>query len=189
MLQKNISGNFNMWINQIDDTEEYEGFVYRITEKDTGMVYFGIKKYFNTEKRPQKRSITDSEKEKLNLLNEELKEAKKLRKIKRKCQEELKIESKIKTLKNNVKKRISNLSGGKRKVIIESDWKTYNTSSPIMQEKLEKNPDDYEKEIIRNCKSVSELKAWEAYYQLEYYVRGDWDLLYNQMINLRLRIR
>ena len=83
------------------------------------------------------------------------------------------------------------LKGKKRKRVtwVESDWKTYNTSSPIMQEKLSSNQSNYNKEIIKVCKSVTELKAYEAYMQLTYYVNGKWDLLYNEVINLRLRIR
>ena len=112
------------------------GFVYKIIEKDTGMIYFGIKQV-------QKR-------------------------IRRK------------PLKGTKRVRIC---------YVESDWRTYNTSSPIMQEKLEANPQNYRKIIMKQCISKTELKAYEAYYQLQYYVDGNWDKLYNQVINLRLRIR
>ena len=112
------------------------GFVYKIIETDTGMIYFGIKQV-------QKR-------------------------IRRK------------PLKGTKRVRIC---------YVESDWRTYNTSSPIMQEKLSKHPENYRKIIMRCCTSKTELKAFEAYCQLEYYIAGDWDKLYNEVINLRLRIR
>ena len=77
----------------------------------------------------------------------------------------------------------------KQKKVIESDWKTYNSSNKELQEKIKENPDNYTKHIIRICDSVTEMKAYEAYYQLEYYVAGEWHRLYNEMINLRMRIR
>lgn len=116
--------------------DNYEGFVYRIEELDTGMFYYGIKKFWKIVKYPP--------------------------------------------LKGRKNKR------HKKK---ETDWKTYKTSSPIMQKKLEDNPDNYYCEIIRLCDSVTDMKAYEAYYQLEMYVEGKWDRLYNEVINLRLRIR
>ena len=83
------------------------------------------------------------------------------------------------------------LKGKKRKRLVkrESDWRTYNTSSPLLQKKLKNNPNNYEKVILKNCKSVSEMKAWEAYIQLEHYIEGRWNELYNEVINVRMRIR
>ena len=77
----------------------------------------------------------------------------------------------------------------KRHKVVETDWKIYNSSSKIMQEKIAKNPDNYLRVIKYTCKTVSELKATEAYLQLVYYISGEWDTLYNEVINLRLRIR
>jgi hypothetical protein len=112
------------------------GFVYTIVEKDTGMIYYGIKKLFKVIKYPP-----------------------------------------LKGRKN------------KRHKVKETDWRTYKTSSPIMQKKLEDNPGNYICQIIKLCDSVTEMKAYEAYYQLTHYVEGDWQKLYNEVINLRLRIR
>lgn len=75
----------------------------------------------------------------------------------------------------------------KRKFLKESDWRTYN-SSGVMKEEIEKNPERFVKTIIRYCKTVTEMKAKEAYIQLDYYFNGRWEELYNEMINLRLRI-
>ena len=77
----------------------------------------------------------------------------------------------------------------KRHKLVESDWKTYNTSSKLMQEKLESNPKNYVKEILYECDSVTDMKAIEAFIQLNYYNMGVWYKLYNEMINVRLRIR
>jgi len=87
---------------------------------------------------------------------------------------------KRKPLKGKKNRRIS---------IIESDWKTYNTSSKIMQDKLKNNPQNYTKEILICCESLTDMKVWETLLQLNYYVIGEWDLLYNEMVNIRLRIR
>lgn len=89
------------------------------------------------------------------------------------------------------KVRMKPLKGKKRKRIkmMESDWKTYNTSSKIMQEKLIKNPGNYRKIIKKNCLSITELKCEEAYEQLHCYLSGNWHMLYNQVIHLRVRIR
>jgi len=72
---------------------------------------------------------------------------------------------------------------------LESDWKNYKTSNKEMQEGLKSHPEDYSKFILKLCKSVTEMKAYEAYLQLSFYFKGDWDLLMNEMINLRIRIR
>ena len=77
----------------------------------------------------------------------------------------------------------------KRKKIVETDWKTYNSSNKILQQKLENNPDNYSKEIIECCTTITRMKALEAYMQLDYYFNGNWNKLYNEVINLRLRIR
>ena len=89
------------------------------------------------------------------------------------------------------KKTLRPLKGkkNKRHTLVESDWKTYNSSSKLMQEKIKADPTTYTKEIWYLAKTKTELKAMEAYMQLEYYFKGKWHLLFNEMINLRLRIR
>ncbi len=87
------------------------------------------------------------------------------------------------------KMKRAKLKGNKRHKKYETDWKTYKTSSPLMQKKLTKNPSNYRKTILKCCESVSEMKAWEAYYQLGIFLYGDWDKCYNEMINLRVRLR
>lgn len=83
------------------------------------------------------------------------------------------------------------LKGRKRKrvEVVESDWKVYNSSNKLLQEKIALVPEHYEKHILYLCKSVTEMKAREAHIQLSFYVDGRWDELYNEMISLRLRIR
>lgn len=129
-----------IWINgdnvTDDEIAQNEGFVYRITEKSTGKLYYGIKKF---------------------------------------------------------KKRIRRkpLKGKKRVRIdyVESKWRTYKTSSPLMQQRLTENLDNYECRIVSLSKTVTDMKAKEAYYQLKHYMNGDWNKLINEVINLRMRIR
>lgn len=118
------------------DIKDYVGFVYKICSKETGKVYYGIKKF--------------------------------KKKIRRK------------PLKGKKRVRID---------YIESDWKTYKTSSPLLQKELEDGLNNYDCQIINICTSITDMKAREAYYQLEHYIKGDWDSLINEMINLRIRIR
>ncbi len=77
----------------------------------------------------------------------------------------------------------------KRHKLVESKWREYNTSSPIMQEKLEKNPDNYKKICVRPCKSVSEKKCYEIFTILEYLFLYGWDKVYNENVNVRTRVR
>ena len=116
--------------------EDKEGFVYRITERSTGKIYVGIKKFWATKK--------------------------------------------LKPLKGKKNKRHRR---------VESDWRTYNSSNKELQMKIKANPSNYSKEIWMCCDSVTNMKAMEAYIQLDYYLSGKWDTLFNEVINLRLRIR
>lgn len=68
-------------------------------------------------------------------------------------------------------------------------WKTYQTSSGKLQGFNINDKKRFKKEIIYLAKSVTEMKAKEAYLQLDYYWKGRWSELYNEMVNIRLRIR
>ena len=92
-------------------------------------------------------------------------------------------------LKDKKGKRITNTRTTKEHIKKESDWRKYNSSSPILQEKIKQNPDNYKKKIISCHKSVTDLKIEEAYLQIKAYKSGNWDKYYNNMINLRLNIR
>lgn len=95
----------------------------------------------------------------------------------------------IKKFKKRIRRKP--LKGKKRVRIdyVESDWKTYCTSSPMMQQTLADPNIPCSLEIIKICDTVTDMKASEAFYQLEYYMKGEWNQLVNEVINLRLRIR
>lgn len=118
------------------DRTKFEGFVYKITEIDTGKFYIGIKKFWSN-----------------------------------------------KTLKPLKGKK------NKRHTRVESDWMYYNSSNKELQKKINKNPYNYKKEILHLCETVTKMKSLETYLQLKEYLFGDWKNMYNEMINLRVRIR
>jgi len=107
---------------------DYVGFVYEIKEKDTGMKYIGIKKFWK-------------------------------------------------------KKR------NKKREKVQSDWRTYNSSCKQLSLKMDKNPENYEKKILRLCKNVTEMRLYETKIQMDYYFDGRWNELFNEVIHIRVRIR
>jgi hypothetical protein len=73
----------------------------------------------------------------------------------------------------------------KRKKIVESDWRTYTSSSGIIKESIEKNKDNYEFEILSFHDSKSSLKIAETKIILEHIFDEN---CYNECVNIRLRI-
>ena len=144
---KGFSKNFN--------PKDWCGMVYIITEKDTGMVYYGIKTFWQVHKKsPTKYKMKEG-----------------------------------KWIKDKKGKRILNTRVNKEHIKKETSWKQYKTSSPIMQEKLTNNLRNYDCRVVKLCKSVTEMKTHEAYLQLCKYIKGNKAEMYNEMINLRIRLR
>lgn len=77
----------------------------------------------------------------------------------------------------------------KRCFMRESHWRTYNSSNLELEKKILANPSNYRKVIVKFCETITDMKCNEAFFQLQYYVDGKWDKLFNQMVNLRVRIR
>ena len=131
------------------------GFVYQITELDTGMVYIGQKKFWRTNKKaPTKYKMVDG-----------------------------------KFLKDKEGKRILETRTTKKHIKTETDWRYYNGSCRELLEKMSNNIGNYKKEILQICKNKMDMNCWETYLQLDYWVSGNWDKLYNKVINLRGRVR
>jgi len=70
-----------------------------------------------------------------------------------------------------------------------TNWKTYVSSSGKLKGMDINNPKLFKKDIIYIAESITKMKAWEAYLQLQAYWNGHWDEYYNEMVNLRVRIR
>jgi hypothetical protein len=87
------------------------------------------------------------------------------------------------------KKALPALKGNKnkRRFLQESEWRTYTTSG-VMKSYIERNPTDYYKTIIRNCETLTELKAYEAYLVLKDHFEQGHSLV-NEMVQLRIRLR
>lgn len=116
--------------------EDFQGFVYLITELDTGKKYIG-KKFFW---KPKTLPVT-------------------------------------KTRKRKVKTRV------------QSDWKKYYGSSKELQELVESNgSDNYEREILKLCRTKGECSYYEAKLQFQYDVllREDY---YNEFIGCKIHAK
>lgn len=82
------------------------------------------------------------------------------------------------------------LKGYKRVRIsrVESDWRIYQGSCKSLLEDIKLyGENNFEKEIIKYCKSKWELTYMELKYQLEYDVLNPKVNSYNGIINIRLR--
>ena len=93
-----------------------------------------------------------------------------------------------KWLKDKKGKRIINTRKTKEHIRVETDWRDYNGSGNFL-DLIKKNPERFQKTIIKFCDSVTEMKLEEAWLQLSHWKNDEWDKLYNEEINLRLRVR
>ena len=74
----------------------------------------------------------------------------------------------------------------KRKIIKQSDWRTYSGSSNDLKNDIkELGEDKFKFEIIRFCDTKWEINYWELYYQMQNHVLFRPDS-YNGIVNVRL---
>jgi len=89
--------------------------------------------------------------------------------------------------------RVVKLKNGKKKrkrirSKIESDWKEYYGSSDELKRDVEVlGVDNFTREVLKYCKSKTELSYYEAKYQFEYDVLLDKDKWYNGWISVKVR--
>ena len=129
-----------MWIydgKEFNDTpEDYQGFVYVITELDTGKKYLGKKNFWRPKILP----------------------------------------------KNSKRKR-------RVRTRVESDWRTYYGSNAALQVlKESKGEDNYERVILRLCRTKGEMSYFEAKAQFDNDVllSDEW---YNEFIGCKIHSR
>lgn len=79
-------------------------------------------------------------------------------------------------LKNKKRKRID---------YIESDWKTYTSSSGVIKEDIDNNKENYKFEILSFHKTKSEMKIEETRLIIENIYNP---LCYNECVNIRCRV-
>lgn len=74
----------------------------------------------------------------------------------------------------------------KRKIIKQSDWKTYcGSSNELKKDISDLGKDNFKFEIIRFCDCKWEMTYWELYHQMENHVLFREDS-YNGIINVRI---
>jgi hypothetical protein len=113
--------------------EEYQGFIYEITELRTGKKYIGKKNFWRPKTLP--------------------KNSKRSRRVKTK---------------------------------VESDWRSYYGSNVALQRLVEEHgPDEYERVILRLCKSKGEMSYYEAKLQFDNDVLLS-DKYYNEFIGCKI---
>jgi len=125
----------NCWENIPDNLEDYLGFVYMVTNRETQEYYIGQKKFWTF-------------------------------------------------------KRLKPLKGKKRgrKVRVESNWRTYNTSSGKLKDADLNDPEKFEKAIISCHKSKSMMNLVEFDYIYHDLVILPDSKCLNRMLNIRLNI-
>jgi len=83
-------------------------------------------------------------------------------------------------------KRTKTVKGKKKKILVDSDWKTYWGSNKVLIEEVQSlGLDKYKREIIRLCKSKGELNYFEAKYQ---FTMGalESDRFYNEWVSCKI---
>lgn len=76
----------------------------------------------------------------------------------------------------------------KKKVLVASDWEDYWSSSETLVSDVKTlGEDNFERTILKLCRTKSECSYWEAYYQFHYEVLLHPDKFYNEWIMVRVR--
>ena len=82
--------------------------------------------------------------------------------------------------------RTKQVKGKKKKVKVDSDWKTYFGSNEALKEDVaEFGADNFERKILRFCKTKGECSYYEAKYQFEFDVLIGTDF-YNSWISCKI---
>lgn len=85
-------------------------------------------------------------------------------------------------------KKTKIVKGKKKKFTVESDWKVYFGSSEELKSDIALHGEDnFERKILKFCKSKGECSYYEAKYQFEYDVLLESDKFYNSWISVRVR--
>jgi len=79
------------------------------------------------------------------------------------------------------------VKGKKKRILVESDWRTYNGSNEELQRDIQHlGEDQFTFSILRFCKSKGEMSYWEIKYQLEADVLYHPEFWYNSYIGCRI---
>ena len=82
-------------------------------------------------------------------------------------------------------KKTRQIKGKKKKYLAESDWKDYYGSNDVLKENVQKNPNDYHREILHLCKKRGDCSYYETKEQFERNVMFDKNY-YNEFIGCKI---
>jgi len=85
-------------------------------------------------------------------------------------------------------KKTRQVKGKKKKYLAESDWKDYYGSNDVLKENVQKNPNDYHREILHLCKKRGDCSYYETKEQFERNVMFDKNY-YNEFIGCKIHSR
>ena len=90
-----------------------------------------------------------------------------------------------KTLKFRKTKQVK---GKKKRVYVDSDWRDYFGSSDLLKEDVKLlGEENFERNILRFCKTKSEMSYWEAKLQFQFDVLLYPDKFYNEWVCVKTR--
>lgn len=91
--------------------------------------------------------------------------------------------------KKNLKfRKTKQVKGKKKRILVESDWKTYWSSSEILKEDVKNlGEENFKREILRFCVTKSEMSYYEMRYQMIYDVLLYPDKFYNEWVCAKIR--
>lgn len=85
-------------------------------------------------------------------------------------------------------KKTKIVKGKKKKFFVDSDWRDYFGSSEVLKEEVNVlGEDNFERKILRFCRTKGELSYYEARFQFQYDVLLYPDKFYNEWISVRTR--
>lgn len=85
-------------------------------------------------------------------------------------------------------KKTKTIKGKRKRFYVDSDWKVYFGSSETLKEDIKNfGVESFHREIIRFCKTKSELSYYEAKWQMDLDVLLYPDLFYNEWIMVKTR--
>ncbi len=83
-------------------------------------------------------------------------------------------------------KKTKQVKGKKKRILVDSDWKSYWGSNKTLLEEVEQvGQDKYKREILRLCKSKGEMSYFELWYQITMGALES-DAFYNEWTSVKI---
>lgn len=85
-------------------------------------------------------------------------------------------------------RKTKQVKGKKKRIYVDSDWKTYFGSSESLKEDVKLlGEENFDRKIVRLCKTKGELSYWEAKLQFQYDVLLHPEKYYNEWVMVKTR--